>query len=115
MTLRDPSILALIMAGGAGTRMAPLTDHRAKPAMPYAGVYRLVDFPLSNCAHSAITDVWVLQQFQPHALGEHLAGGRPWDLDRTRGGLQASGEVSPRVPLLMAIRDKLALALREES
>ncbi|MDP8955026.1 MAG: sugar phosphate nucleotidyltransferase [Actinomycetota bacterium] len=84
----DPSILALIMAGGAGTRMAPLTDHRAKPALPYAGVYRLVDFPLSNCAHSGISDVWVLQQFQPHALGQHLAGGRPWDLDRTRGGLQ---------------------------
>lgn len=88
MTQRQPHILALIMAGGAGTRMAPLTDHRAKPALPYAGVYRLIDFPLSNCAHSAITDVWVLQQFQPHALGEHLAGGRPWDLDRTRGGLQ---------------------------
>lgn len=83
-----PSILAMVMAGGAGSRMAPLTDHRAKPAVPYAGVYRLIDFPLSNCAHSAITDVWVLQQFQPHALGEHLAGGRPWDLDRTRGGLQ---------------------------
>ncbi len=84
----DPSILALIMAGGAGTRMAPLTDHRAKPVLPYAGVYRLVDFPLSNCAHSGIGDVWVLQQFQPHALGQHLAGGRPWDLDRTRGGLE---------------------------
>lgn len=83
-----PRILALIMAGGAGNRLAPLTDRRAKPAVPYAGVYRLIDFPLSNCAHSGITDVWVLQQFQPHALGEHLAGGRPWDLDRTRGGLQ---------------------------
>ncbi len=86
--MADPKVLALIMAGGAGSRLAPLTDRRAKPAIPYAGVYRLVDFPLSNCAHSAITDVWVLQQFQPHALGQHLAGGRPWDLDRTRGGLQ---------------------------
>jgi glucose-1-phosphate adenylyltransferase len=86
--VHDRRILALIMAGGAGSRMAPLTDHRAKPALPYAGVYRLIDFPLSNCAHSAISDVWVLQQFQPHALGRHLAGGRPWDLDRTRGGLQ---------------------------
>ncbi len=86
--MSEPTVLALIMAGGAGTRMAPLTDRRAKPALPYAGVYRLIDFPLSNCAHSAITDVWVLQQFQPHALGQHLAGGRPWDLDRTRGGLQ---------------------------
>lgn len=86
--MRAPRILAMVMAGGAGTRMAPLTDHRAKPAVPYAGVYRLIDFPLSNCAHSGIDDVWVLEQFQPHALGEHLAGGRPWDLDRTRGGLQ---------------------------
>lgn len=51
--MTGPSILALIMAGGAGSRMAPLTDHRAKPAVPYAGVYRLIDFPLSNCAHSA--------------------------------------------------------------
>ncbi len=81
-------VLAMIMAGGAGSRLAPLTDRRAKPAVPYAGVYRLIDFPLSNCAHSGIDDVWVVQQYQPHALGEHLAGGRPWDLDRTRGGLQ---------------------------
>lgn len=81
-------ILAIIMAGGAGSRLAPLTDRRAKPAMPYAGVYRLIDFPLSNCAHSGIDDVWVVQQYQPHTLGEHVAGGRPWDLDRTRGGLQ---------------------------
>lgn len=81
-------VLAVIMAGGAGSRLAPLTDRRAKPAVPYAGVYRLIDFPLSNCAHSGIDDVWVVQQYQPHSLGEHLAGGRPWDLDRTRGGLE---------------------------
>ncbi|HSH23376.1 MAG TPA: glucose-1-phosphate adenylyltransferase family protein [Acidimicrobiales bacterium] len=81
-------VLAIVMAGGAGSRLAPLTDRRAKPAVPYAGVYRLIDFPLSNCAHSGIDDVWVAQQYQPHALAEHLAGGRPWDLDRTRGGLQ---------------------------
>ncbi len=81
-------ILALVLAGGAGTRMAPLTEHRAKPALPYAGMYRLIDFPLSNCAHSGISDVWVLEQYQPYALGRHLAGGRPWDLDRTHGGLQ---------------------------
>lgn len=81
-------ILALVLAGGAGTRMAPVTEHRAKPALPYAGVYRLIDFPLSNCTHSGITDVWVLEQYQPYALGQHLAGGRPWDLDRTHGGLK---------------------------
>jgi glucose-1-phosphate adenylyltransferase len=88
--LRMPSakILALIMAGGAGTRMDLLTERRAKPALPYAGVYRLIDFPLSNCAHSRITDVWVIEQFQAHTMNDHLANGRPWDLDRTYGGLR---------------------------
>ncbi len=81
-------VLALVMAGGAGSRMAPLTDHRAKPVLPYGGVYRLIDFPLSNCTNSGISDVWVLEQYEPYALGSHLAGGRPWDLDRSHGGLQ---------------------------
>lgn len=81
-------VLALILAGGAGSRMELLTDVRAKPALPYAGVYRLIDFPLSNCVHSAITDVWVVEQFQAHSINEHLVNGRPWDLDRTYGGLR---------------------------
>lgn len=68
--------------------MQPLTSARAKPALPYAGVYRLVDFPLSNCVHSRLTDVWVVEQFQPFSLNEHLVNGRPWDLDRTYGGLR---------------------------
>ena len=68
--------------------MDVLTETRAKPALPYAGVYRLIDFPLSNCVHSAIGDVWVVEQFQPHALNDHLINGRPWDLDRTSGGLR---------------------------
>lgn len=76
-----------MLAGGAGSRMGPLTEDRAKPALPFAGLYRLIDFPLSNCAHSGITDVWVLQQYQPHSLEDHLANGRPWDLDRSFGGL----------------------------
>ena len=67
--------------------MGPLTERRAKPALPFAGLYRLIDFPLSNCANSGITDVWVLQQYQPHSLEDHLANGRPWDLDRSFGGL----------------------------
>jgi len=79
--------LAVVLAGGAGSRMGPLTARRAKPALPFAGLYRLIDFPLSNCANSGISDVWVLQQYQPHSLEDHLANGRPWDLDRTSGGL----------------------------
>lgn len=75
------------MAGGAGSRMGPLTERRAKPALPFGGIYRLIDFALSNCSNSRIDDVWVLQQYRPHSLEDHLANGRPWDLDRTSGGL----------------------------
>lgn len=82
-----PRILVLVLAGGAGGRLELLTDRRAKPAVPFAGVYRLVDFPLSNCLHSGIADVWMSVQFHPTSLSEHLANGRPWDLDRTSGGL----------------------------
>ncbi|GAA3174035.1 glucose-1-phosphate adenylyltransferase family protein [Blastococcus jejuensis] len=82
-----PRILVLVLAGGAGGRLELLTDQRAKPAVPFAGVYRLIDFPLSNCQHSQIADVWVSVQFHPTSLSDHLANGRPWDLDRTFGGL----------------------------
>lgn len=81
-------VLALVLAGGEGGRLDVLTAERTKPAMPFAGVYRLIDFPLSNLHHSQLSDVWVLQQYEPHSLTEHLANGRPWDLDRTRGGLR---------------------------
>src|SRR5215216_5852262 len=83
--MKRPRVLALVLAGGEGGRLAPLTDERAKPALPFAGVYRLIDFTLSNCLHSGIVDVWVIQQYEPHELTTQLAGGRPWDLDRTRG------------------------------
>jgi glucose-1-phosphate adenylyltransferase len=80
--------LVLILAGGEGKRLDVLTQVRAKPSMPYAGIYRLIDFPLSNCVHSGLSDVWVIEQFEPHSLNDHLANGRPWDLDRTYGGLR---------------------------
>jgi glucose-1-phosphate adenylyltransferase len=86
--LTRPNVLALVLAGGEGGRLDVLTEQRAKPAVPYAGVYRLIDFALSNCRHSGISDVWVLQQYQPYSLTEHLANGRPWDLDRSHGGLR---------------------------
>jgi glucose-1-phosphate adenylyltransferase len=82
-----PRILVLVLAGGAGGRLELLTENRAKPAVPFGGVYRLIDFALSNCEHSQIADVWVSVQFHPTSLSEHLANGRPWDLDRTSGGL----------------------------
>jgi glucose-1-phosphate adenylyltransferase len=82
-----PRLLVLVLAGGAGGRLQLLTADRAKPAVPFAGVYRLIDFPLSNCEHSHVSDVWVSIQQHPASLAEHLANGRPWDLDRTTGGL----------------------------
>lgn len=79
--------LVIILAGGAGGRLELLTHSRAKPAVPFAGTHRLIDFPLSNCLNAMISDVWVSQQFNPVSLSDHLANGRPWDLDRTGGGL----------------------------
>jgi len=79
--------LVIVLAGGAGGRLEQLTDRRAKPATPFAGTHRLIDFPLSNCSNSGIDDVWVVEQFHPTSLNDHLANGRPWDLDRTDGGL----------------------------
>ncbi|BDP42466.1 glucose-1-phosphate adenylyltransferase [Deinococcus aetherius] len=80
-------VLAIVLAGGKGSRLAPLTTERAKPAVPFLGTYRLIDFTLSNLVHSGVQDVWVVEQYLPHGLNDHLSGGRPWDLDRTRGGL----------------------------
>jgi glucose-1-phosphate adenylyltransferase len=82
-----PRTLAIVLAGGAGGRLDLLTRDRAKPAVPYGGTHRLIDFPLSNCLHSGITDVWVVEQFNAVSLSDHLSNGRPWDLDRTTGGL----------------------------
>jgi glucose-1-phosphate adenylyltransferase len=80
---------AIILAGGQGTRLAALTIKRAKPAVPFAGKYRIIDFALSNCVNSNILDVLVLTQYRPHSLNDHIGKGRPWDLDRTfTGGIQ---------------------------
>ncbi len=86
--MNKQKILALILAGGKGGRLGLLTENKAKPVMPFGGFYRLIDFALSNCLHSGISDVWVIEQYELHSLNEHLANGRPWDLDRTYGGLQ---------------------------
>ncbi len=79
--------LAVLMAGGAGTRLTVLSDRRAKPAVPFAGKYRIIDFTLSNCVNSGIYDVAVLTQYRPHSLNAHIGIGKPWDLDRQRGGV----------------------------
>ncbi|MGM9319994.1 glucose-1-phosphate adenylyltransferase family protein [Deinococcus aquaticus] len=81
-------VLVLILAGGKGQRLGVLTQERAKPALTFGGTYRLIDFALSNCMHSGLSDVWVLEEYQLHSLNDHLTNGRPWDLDRTHGGLE---------------------------
>ncbi len=83
----QPRVLVVVLAGGAGSRLELLTRTRAKPALPYGGHYRLVDIALTNCLHSGFADVWVIEQNNPVSLADHLNSGRPWDLDRTRGGL----------------------------
>lgn len=80
--------LAFILAGGKGERLAELCERRAKPAVPFGGRYRLIDFTLSNCVNSGIFNVAVLTQYRPRSLMKHVATGRPWDLDRSRGGVE---------------------------
>ena len=86
--MHQPRILTVILAGGSGGRLGSLTDTRAKPAMPVGGSYRLIDIPLSNLHNSGLSDVWIVEQYEPKSLNDHLVSGRPWDLDRTNGGLR---------------------------
>lgn len=79
--------LAMILAGGQGSRLGVLTEDVAKPAVPFAGKYRIIDFTLSNCTHSNISTVGVLTQYQPLELNTYIGNGGPWDLDRNRGGV----------------------------
>lgn len=81
------SSLAIILAGGQGTRLNILSDKRAKPAVPFAGKYRIIDFALSNCVNSGIFNVGVLTQYRPRSLNDHIQRGQPWDLDRMYGGV----------------------------
>jgi len=81
-------VLAVILAGGQGERLSLLSQKRAKPAVPFAGKYRIIDFALSNCVNSGITDIAVLTQYRPHSLHDHIGIGKPWDLDRQQGGVR---------------------------
>ena len=81
-------VAAMIMAGGEGSRLTVLSEHRAKPSVPFAGKYRIIDFTLSNCVNSQIFDVAILTQYRPHSLNQHIGSGKPWDLDRLRGGVR---------------------------
>ncbi|MFQ5596324.1 MAG: glucose-1-phosphate adenylyltransferase family protein, partial [Anaerolineae bacterium] len=86
--MSDSTALAMILAGGASPALSVLTALRSEAALPFGGKYRIIDFPLSNCVNSAIYSVAVLTQYQPRSLNEHIGIGRPWDLDRTTGGVR---------------------------
>lgn len=81
-------LVAFILAGGKGQRLSVLTRNRAKPAVPFAGNYRIIDFTMTNCVRSGITSVFVLTQYISRSLVRHLGIGKPWDLDRRKGGLR---------------------------
>lgn len=81
-------VFAVILAGGEGERLSILSALRAKPAVPFAGKYRIIDFALSNCVNSDIDNVVVLTQYNPRSLNDHIGAGRPWDLDRSQGGIR---------------------------
>lgn len=88
--------VALVLAGGQGSRLAPLTDSKPKPAVSLAGTYTLIDIVLSNLSHSGIRNVWIIEQYLGHVLNSYLSSGRPWDLDGTRSGLRIAPPVEGR-------------------
>ena len=85
--IRKKQCIAMLLAGGQGSRLGVLTSHMAKPAVPFGGKYRIIDFPLSNCANSGIDTVGVLTQYQPLELNAYIGSGAPWDLDVSNGGV----------------------------
>ena len=102
---RRRDVLALVQAGGSGGRMDVLTRERAKPALPYGGVHRLIDFTLSSLVHANLRDVWVSVEYQVASIDEYLSGGRPWDLDSSRGGFR---RMVPQTGSGPATEDKFA-------
>ena len=87
MTVIKKEMIAMLLAGGQGSRLGVLTSKVAKPAVAFGGKYRIIDFPLSNCINSGIDTVGVLTQYQPLRLNTHIGIGIPWDLDRNVGGV----------------------------
>lgn len=85
--MKNKKCVAMLLAGGQGSRLGVLTSKIAKPAVPYGGKYRIIDFPLSNCANSGIDTVGILTQYKPLELNNYIGSGKPWDLDRISGGV----------------------------
>ncbi len=85
--MKNKKCVAMLLAGGQGSRLGVLTSKIAKPAVPYGGKYRIIDFPLSNCTNSGIDTVGILTQYKPLELNNYIGSGKPWDLDRINGGV----------------------------
>lgn len=88
MNFQKKHCVAMLLAGGQGSRLMVLTENTAKPAVPFGGKYRIIDFPLSNCVNSGINTVGILTQYQPLELNEYIGNGQPWGLNRSQGGVQ---------------------------
>lgn len=88
MNFQKKHCVAMLLAGGQGSRLMVLTENTAKPAIPFGGKYRIIDFPLSNCVNSGIDTVGILTQYQPLELNEYIGNGQPWRLNRSHGGVQ---------------------------
>ena len=88
MNFEKKHCVAMLLAGGQGSRLKVLTENTAKPAVPFGGKYRIIDFPLSNCVNSGINTVGILTQYQPLELNEYIGNGQPWGLNRSHGGVQ---------------------------
>ena len=88
MHFQKKRCVAMLLAGGQGSRLMVLTENTAKPAVPFGGKYRIIDFPLSNCVNSKIDTVGILTQYEPLELNEYIGNGQPWDLNSSHGGVQ---------------------------
>ena len=88
MHFQKKPCVAMLLAGGQGSRLMVLTENTAKPAVPFGGKYRIIDFPLSNCVNSKIDTVGILTQYEPLELNEYIGNGQPWDLNSSHGGVQ---------------------------
>jgi len=88
MSRSTSNVITIILAGGQGERLSIFSEKRAKPAVPFAGKYRIIDFALSNCVNSGLDNVLVLTQYRPLSLHDHIGNGKPWDLDRLHGGVR---------------------------
>ncbi|MDW7661086.1 MAG: sugar phosphate nucleotidyltransferase, partial [Bacillota bacterium] len=86
--MKEGKMIAMLLAGGQGSRLKLLTSDVAKPAVPFGGKYKIIDFPLSNCSNSNIFDVGILTQYKPYLLNSHVGIGSAWDLDRPNGGVR---------------------------